>query len=182
MYGIHHYDKPPFEDVYFVGGTMGKVVTTPDPGYIVERKIPHGVIPSSARIFFSPVNNLVSTHEFPELKTVSQLRAAASLRMDLVTTKEAILDGAHFSPSKFYRVRSEQFSVAYHETEDLYGVGPAPDNAPVTAVADGFWLFLKPLPSNATHTLWLKAEIYFPSPEPRSSKFWINSTRTTWSN
>jgi hypothetical protein len=116
------------DDVWYLAGTFGgKAQRT--------CKVPNGM-----SIFFPIINDLISFHADPHLKTESDLHAYAKADLDHTTLLCARIDGCELQNLKSYRVHSSLFQIMLPVE-----VGRS---APVRtqAVSDGYWIFLKPLP------------------------------------
>ncbi len=128
--------------VWFLAGTYG---------HAVNRKCD---IPAGKAILFPILNSECSFAEFPKLKTLSELRVCAKTIQDLVITLNATVDGVLISDLQKYRIQSPPFSFTLPQNNIL---GP-PSNVTTQAIADGNWVFLKPL-SAGSHKLMFKGGV-----------------------
>jgi hypothetical protein len=120
-----------FEDnVWFLAGTLG--------GKTVERKC---LIPKERAILFPVINYEMNSLEKPELKTESQLIKHVTQDQDDIINLDAVVDGQKIP---VYRVRSEPsfFGITVPRENAVQ----IPSGGTTHATADGFWVFLKPLP------------------------------------
>jgi hypothetical protein len=117
--------------VWFLAGTHGKSVV---------RKCS---ISSSKAILFPILNTECSFAVFQNLKTVEQLRECARDIQNQVTKLHVTIDGVGFPESQLqeFRVQSPPFTFVLPEN-NILGL---PGDTVTTAVADGNWVFLKPL-------------------------------------
>jgi hypothetical protein len=115
--------------VWFFPGTYGKPV------------IRECTIPSGKAILFPILNSECSVAEFPNLKTIQELRLCAKAFQDQVTQLQAIVDGIAISDLEKYRIQSLPFNFTL-PANNILGL---PANTSTQAVADGNWVFLKPL-------------------------------------
>ena len=125
--------------VWFFPGTYGKPV------------IRECTIPSGKAILFPILNSECSVAEFPNLKTIQELRICAKAFQDQVTQLQAIVDGIAISDLEKYRIQSLPFNFTLPEN-NILGL---PANTSTQAVADGNWVFLKPL-SQGKHEIIFK--------------------------
>jgi len=120
--------KGHFQDsIWFLAGTnVGKV----------ERNC---TIPQGTAIFCPIINDIISYHTYPELKTDSELIAYAKTDLDQTNLISASLDGLKIPNLNLYRVQSNlfQINIPDRSNKDLW--------IKTKAVSDGFWLFIKPL-------------------------------------
>jgi hypothetical protein len=122
-------------NVWFLAGTVG--------GEPVERKC---LIPSGRSILFPVINYEMNPIEKPELKTVSELVRHVIEDQDDIIHLDAIVDGQKIP---IYRVRPEptMFTITVPFDNPLQ----MPGGGITQATADGFWVFLKPLPLGEHH-------------------------------
>ena len=120
--------KGQFQDsVWFLAGSYGGKV---------ERNC---TIPQGTAIFFPIINDIISYHSDPQLRTDSELFAYAKTDLDQTNLISASLDGLRIPNLNSYRVQSNlfQINIPDRSNKDLW--------IKTKAVSDGFWLFLKPL-------------------------------------
>lgn len=95
-------------------------------------------------IFFPLVNDLISFVEYNALKTEKELHEYARADLDEAGHLYAAVDGIKLEHLEKNRVHTESFNV------DMYTESSG--SVRTTAVSDGHWVFLKPLPSGR-HTI-----------------------------
>ena len=115
--------------VWFLAGTYGHAVNR-------ECNIPAG-----KAILFPILNSECSFAEFPNLKTLSELRLCAKTIQDQVSSLKASVDGIPMPSLQEYRIQSPPFSFTLPQN-NIVGL---PANVTTEAIADGNWVFLKPL-------------------------------------
>jgi hypothetical protein len=125
-------------NVWFLAGTFG--------GKTVERKCQ---IPSGRSILFPVINYEMNTLEKPELKTDTELVQHVIQDEDDIINLDSIVDGQKIP---IYRVKSEPTFFTITAPED--NAVQIPHGGTTQASADGYWVFLKPLPLG-------EHEIYF---------------------
>jgi hypothetical protein len=128
--------------VWFLAGTYG---------HPVNRKCD---IPAGKAILFPILNSECSFAEFPKLETLSELRTCAKTIQDQVTTLNATVDGVPISDLQKYRIQSPPFNF----TLPLNNILGLPSNITTQAIADGNWVFLKPL-SPGSHKITFRGGI-----------------------
>ncbi|MFL6315848.1 MAG: hypothetical protein ACJ73C_03785 [Nitrososphaeraceae archaeon] len=128
--------------VWFLAGTYG---------HAVNRKCD---IPAGKAILFPVLNSECSFAEFPKLKTLSELRLCAKTIQDQVTTLNATVDGLPIPNLQKYRIQSPSFNFTLPQN-NILGL---PANVTTQAIADGNWVFLKPL-SPGSHKIMLKGGV-----------------------
>jgi hypothetical protein len=128
--------------VWFLAGTFG---------HSVSRAC---TIPKGKSILLPILNSECSFAEFPKLKTLSELRICAKTIQDHVTTLYASLDGVPIPHLQQYRIQSPPFNFTLPQN-NILGMRP---NTTTEAIADGNWLFLKPL-SPGVHKLIFKGGV-----------------------
>jgi hypothetical protein len=129
--------------VWFFPGTYGKPV-------VRECTIPHG-----RAILFPILNSECSFAEFLELKTLQQLRNCAKTFQDQVIQLQASIDGVDIPKSELekYRIQSPPFNFTLPK-DNILGL---PANTSTQGIADGNWVFLKPL-SPGIHGIKFKGD------------------------
>ena len=129
------------EPVWFLAGTFGKNVV---------RKCSFS---NRNSVLFPILNTECSFAVFKQLKTLEQLYGRAKTIQDHVTRLHVTIDGVDISESELqeFRVQSPPFTLVFPE-DNILGL---PMNTTTTAVADGNWVFLKPL-SPGIHELSFK--------------------------
>jgi hypothetical protein len=125
-------------------------------------------ISSSKAILFPILNAECSFAVFQNLKTVEQLRECARDIQNKVTRLHVTIDGVDIPESRLheFRVQSPPFTLTLPEN-NILGL---PGNTVTTAVADGNWVFLKPL-ATGEHELSFKGFVKgrTPSRDERSA-------------
>lgn len=111
-------------------------------------------IPEGKAILFPILNSECSLAEFPKLKTLSQLHTCAKTIQDHVTTLYASIDGISIPHLQEYRIQSPPFNFSLPQN-NILGL---PANTTTQAIADGNWVFLKPL-SLGVHKLMFKGGV-----------------------
>jgi hypothetical protein len=136
--------------VWFIGGTFTTVQNGTTVTGVADRTV---TIPSGTALFFPLVNAEDSLLEEAAAgnpgATVDDLRAAAQNLADHITGLFATVDGKDVLDLPAYRAQSSAFTVGPLPENNLLG---APAGTTTTAVADGYYLMLKPL-SVGEHTL-----------------------------
>jgi hypothetical protein len=117
--------------VWFFPGTYGKPV-------VRECTIPEG-----KAILLPILNSECSFAEFSDLKTIQELRMCAKTIQDQVTQLHASVDGVDIPESELrkYHIQSPPFNFTLLK-DNIFEL---PFNTTTQAVADGNWVFLKPL-------------------------------------
>jgi hypothetical protein len=123
----------PAEDVWFLAGKVANE----------QLSFPKRFcrIPSSYSILFPVINCEVNRLEFPELTTYSELIRKVESDENTIVHKECMVDGK-LVPVQ--RIKSDPivFEVKI-DKDNAYGVA---DGGITLAAADGYWVFLRPLP------------------------------------
>jgi hypothetical protein len=114
-------------------------------------------VPAGKAILFPILNSERSFAEFPKLKTLSELRMCAKTIQDQVTTLMASVNGVPILNLQEYRIQSPPFNFTLPHN-NILGM---PANTTTEAVADGNWVFLKPL-SPGVHKIMFKGEVRQP--------------------
>lgn len=116
----------------------------------VERKCN---LPQNTALLITLLNSECSYAEFKQLKTEDELRECAKNMQDFVTGAKASLNNITIPHVEKYRIQTDLFNFTLPQDNILNLT------AQVTqAVADGNWLFLKPLPPGK-YELKVKGEI-----------------------
>lgn len=108
-------------------------------------------IPDGKAILLPILNSECSYAEFPSLNNEEQLRKCTKQMQDSVVHLEASIDGVPISGLEQYRTQSPLFNLTLGQNNIL----ELPANTTTQAVADGNWLFLKPL-STGEHVIYFK--------------------------
>jgi hypothetical protein len=104
-------------------------------------------VPMVRAILCPIINFEISTAEEPDLNTDEALLSRAKDEIDKIENLNVIIDGTRLSDLKKFRVQSGVFDVNLPE-DNIWDVKPGKTRA----AADGYWIFLKPLPKGM-HTL-----------------------------
>ncbi|MGC1930811.1 MAG: hypothetical protein WA667_17715 [Candidatus Nitrosopolaris sp.] len=91
------------------------------------------------------------------IKTLSELRMCAKTIQDQVTTLIASVDGVPILHLQEYRIQSPSFNFTLPHN-NILGM---PANTTTQAIADGNWVFLKPL-SPGVHKIMFKGGVQQP--------------------
>ncbi len=110
-------------------------------------------IPQNTALLITLLNSECSYAEFPMLKTENELRDCAKRMQDLVVGVNASVNGVYVPNLENYRVQTDIFNFTLPENNILNLTSQT-----TQAVADGNWLFLKPLPAG-THELKVKGDV-----------------------
>ena len=105
------------------------------------------IVPAVRSILCPIINFEISTAEEPNLNTDEALLSRANGEIDKIENLNVIIDGTRLSNLKKFRVQSGVFDVNLPQG-NIWGVKPGKTRA----AADGYWIFLKPLPKGM-HTL-----------------------------
>ncbi len=128
--------------VWFLAGTFGHYVNR-----ICD-------IPDGKTILLPILNSECSFAEFPKLNTMSELRTCAKTIQDQVIALNASIDGTPLRNLEKYRVQSPPFNFTLSQN-NILGM---PTNITTQAIADGNWVFLKPL-SPGFHKIMFKGGV-----------------------
>ena len=108
-------------------------------------------ITANKAILLPILNSECSYAEFSSLINEEQLRQCAKKIQDSVIHLEASIDGVPITGLDQYRVQSQLFNLTLVQNNIL----DLPANTTTQAIADGNWLFLKPL-STGDHVIYFK--------------------------
>jgi hypothetical protein len=124
-------------------------------------------IPRDTSLLITLLNSECSYAEFEQLKSEQELRDCAKTMQDFVSGGKATLDGINIPNLEKYRVQTSLFNFTLPE-DNILNLS----SQTTQSVADGNWLFLKPLPPG-THQLRVKGDINSTSTkiEYRGSQF-----------
>lgn len=124
----------PGEGVFFLAGTFGGTATR------------EFTVPANTALFLPLLNNLAlawpampNPQPKANFNQVPQLRASAAPTIDAVTELHVTLDGASLLDS-VTRVKSPVFHFTSPDQDGFFDPGT------YTAVSDGYWLYIAPLP------------------------------------
>lgn len=123
----------PSSDVYFLVGSVGGIDKT-FPRRTVE-------IESVRGILFPVLNCEANSLEYPELKTHDDLLKHVVDDVNTVVRKDVFINGIRLNPA---RIPSDPriFSVTINQ-DNAFNIM---NSGSTEAAADGYWIFLKPLP------------------------------------
>lgn len=99
-------------------------------------------IPPGKSLLLPIINFTTSFLEEPNLKTDLDLMERVRSDIDDIVFKEASINGATIYDIWKYRVRSSPFEFTYPK-DNLFGI----PNGFTRCASDGYWLFIKPLPT-----------------------------------
>jgi hypothetical protein len=122
-------------NMWFLAGTFGK---------LAKRTCP---VPSNRAVLFPIINSVHLLSESLSFKSDSDLEDKVRNEADNVTEMNLTIDGLELSDLKQYRIHTSAFDIIVPE-DNIWGVKPGKTRA----AADGYWIFLKPLPKGM-HTL-----------------------------
>ena len=122
-------------NMWFLAGTFGK---------LVKRTC---LVPSNRAILFPIINSVHLLSESLSFKSDSDLEAKVRNEANNVTEMNLTIDGLQLSDLKKYRIHTRAFDIIIPE-DNIWDVKPGKTRA----AADGYWIFLKPLPKGM-HTL-----------------------------
>ena len=91
-------------------------------------------------ILFPVINYEANSFEYPELRTENDLLNNVCRHMDEIVLKECLINNQTITPQ---RIHSDPKLFPLSINEDLEGLDKGKDTL---ASADGYWVFLKPLP------------------------------------
>ena len=97
-------------------------------------------VPFGKSILIPVINYEANSFEYPELRTEQDLLDNVSRHMDGIVLKECLMNDQLITPQ---RVPSDPKMFPLSVNEDLDGTDNGRDTL---ASADGYWVFLKPLP------------------------------------
>jgi hypothetical protein len=145
--GQHWNTAQPSSDVYFLVGNIGAI----------HKSFPHRNIKiESGRSILLPVLNCeANSLEYPDLKTHDDLLRHVVDDVNTIVKKNVFINGIRLNP---VRVPSEPriFRVTINK-DNIFGVK---DPNSTDATADGFWIFLKPLP-RGSYTIRIEGSCEF---------------------
>jgi hypothetical protein len=123
----------PSLDVWFLVGSIGGIDKT-----FAHRNIR---IDSGRSILFPVLNCEANSLEYPDLKTHDDLLKHVGDDVDTIIKKDVFINGMRLNPT---RVPSDPriFNVTINEDNAFRITNPGSTDA----AADGYWIFLKPLP------------------------------------
>jgi hypothetical protein len=131
--GQHWNTDQPSSDVWFLVGSIGGIDKT-----FPRRSIE---IESGRSILFPVLNCEANSLEYPDLKTHDDLLKHVVDDVNTVVKKDVFINGMRLTPT---RVPSDPriFNVSINEDNAFRITNPGSTDA----AADGYWIFLKPLP------------------------------------
>jgi hypothetical protein len=138
------------ENVWFLAGSFGN--NNP-----IRRRC---TMPKSKAILFPIADKEDSFAEDQEFNKAEELSTRAKTCMDRLVYLDLIVDGKKVINLKKYRVCSHIFKLQF-PNNNVYSVTPGQ----TTSVCEGYWAFLKPLPSGS-HEISFSAGILSPQDDP----------------
>jgi hypothetical protein len=99
-------------------------------------------VPTGVSILFPVINCEANSVEYPNLKTHDDLFKHVSADLSSIVKKDCYIDSVYVEPC---RIRSDPEVFTLNISKDLDGLDCGANNVP--CVADGYWVFLKPLPT-----------------------------------
>lgn len=152
-YSIPRDENPSYDDT---GGFCGE--NQSGPVWFLTLSYKHPVtrtceIPQNTALLITLLNSECSYAEFPSLGTEQELRDCAKLMQDLVVGVNASVDGISLPNLENYRITTDLFNFTLPKSNILNLTSQT-----TQAVADGNWLFLKPLPLGR-HELVAKGDV-----------------------
>jgi hypothetical protein len=134
--GQYWNSEQPLSDVWFLVGSIGGI----------DKTFPHRniKIESGRSILFPVLNCEANPLEYPDLKTNNDLLKHVVDDVNTVVKKDVFINGVRFNPA---RVPSDPriFRVTINE-DNTFGIKSL---GSTDAAADGYWMFLKPLPTGS---------------------------------
>jgi hypothetical protein len=122
------------ESTWYVYGNFGGV-----------GPIRHCTIPAGKTIFGATLAFECSFDEYPQLKTLDELRSCTKQGADAISSYSVEIDGKPLNRSDIYRIMSGPFEFTWGNP-NIYGL-----NLPVgkvgTSIQDGYFFALEPLPT-----------------------------------
>ncbi len=131
-------------NVWFLAGTFGGSATRTC------------TIPAGKAILFPIINAECSTVE-GNGETKAELSACAKDLIDLVTVKEATVDGVSLQNLDSYRVQSPLFTFTI-PPDNILGIDTGGTSESSNSVSDGYWILLAPL-SVGEHTVHFRGVV-----------------------
>jgi hypothetical protein len=86
-----------------------------------EGQIRHCTIPAGMTIFGAALAFECSFDEYPQLKTLDELRSCTKQGADAISSYSVEIDGKPLNPSDIYRIESEPFDFAWG-VPNIYGL------------------------------------------------------------
>ena len=108
-----------------------------------EGQIRHCTIPAGMTIFGAALAFECSFDEYPQLKTLDELRSCTKQGADAISSYSVEIDGKPLNPSDIYRIESEPFDFAWG-VPNIYGLN-LPAGKVGTSVQDGYFFAIQPL-------------------------------------
>jgi hypothetical protein len=125
-------------------------------------------IPKDTALLITLLNSECSYAEFKSLKSEQELRNCAKSMQNIVSGGNASLDGVNIPNLEKYRIQTNLFNFTLPQNNILNLTSQT-----TQSVADGNWLFLKPLPPGV-HKLTVKGDINKTNLKTESDKFQFN--------
>jgi hypothetical protein len=131
--GEYDYVNQPFDDVCFLVGKLAD-----EDGNLPDRFCR---IPTGRSILFPVINCEANQLECPELRTYKDIVERVERDQDTIIRKDCFVNGKRISPQ---RVKSDP--SIFELKIDKENVFDVKGGESTSASADGYWVFLKPLP------------------------------------
>jgi len=131
--GANWHINQPDADVFFLAGTFGDLQK-----HYVQRRV---IIPKGRSILLPVLNCEANSLEYPELMTDHALLAHVVRDIDTIVKKDCFVNKVRLEPE---RVASDPRIFRLKIPED--NVLDVKGGTEVNATADGYWIFMKPLP------------------------------------
>jgi hypothetical protein len=132
--GKYTYVNQPSNDVLFLAGKFADGDSISFPNRFCR-------IPNGRSILFPVINCEANPLEYPELKTEQDLVERVKRDEDTIIKKECFVNGKRIPPQ---RIKSDpivfELGIVLDNAANIKGAGST------YASADGYWVFLKPLP------------------------------------
>lgn len=134
--GANWHINQPDSDVFFLAGTFGDLQE-----HYAQRTV---IMPEGRSILFPVLNCEANSLEYPELLTGSDLLAHVEKDIDSIVKKDCFLNNVRLEAE---RVASDprifRLEIPIDNVLDVKG------GTVVEATADGYWIFMKPLPTGS---------------------------------
>jgi hypothetical protein len=106
--------------------------------------IRHCTIPDGKTIFGAALAFECSFDEYPQLRTLDELRSCTKQGADAISSYSVEIDGIPLNRSDIYRVMSEPFNFTWGNP-NIYGLN-LPAGKVGTSIQDGYFFAIQPLP------------------------------------
>jgi hypothetical protein len=124
-----------------------------------EQKIEYEIkVPIGHLLFLPLINNLIDFHDYPNLKSESELRLYSKSEMDNQAIVFLSINGNEIKGIPQYRIRSNLFNIVLVERND------PTQKLETQAISDGYWIFLHSLPIGR-NKIFFKVETFLDEKE-----------------